>query len=285
MTKHGSMVIVRSMLKLKVPGICFLLLMLAPDCNMMAQQTRQPETVLILAPGDNNPRNSEGDFITLRDGRLLFIYSRYTGESSSDHGAAHLAGRYSNDGGETWTATDRVIVEREGKMNVMSVSLVRLLNGEIALFYARKNSLTDCIPYVRFSGDEGETWTEPIACISDRDGYFVLNNNRVVQLTDGRLMIAVALHTPDGTWQPGAILYTYYSDDNGRSWTSGSAVPNVTDVITQEPGLVELKDGRLLMYIRASGGFQQLSYSADRGRTWSPIEQSNIPSPLSPATI
>ncbi|MGJ7027585.1 hypothetical protein, partial [Petrimonas sulfuriphila] len=34
-----------------------------------------PKTVLKLPPSSNNPRNSEGDFITLKDGRVLFVYS------------------------------------------------------------------------------------------------------------------------------------------------------------------------------------------------------------------
>ena len=244
------------------------------------------ERVLHLPPGPDNPRNSEGDFITLKDGRILFIYSRYTGESTSDHAPAYLAGRTSSDGGKTWSTEDQLIVEREGDMNVMSVSLLRLQNGNIALFYLRKNAVTDCIPMMRISTDEAETWSEPIACITDKKGYFVLNNDRVIQLEDGRLMMAVALHqTPNGEWKNEASLYAYYSDDNGRNWVSSEVVPNEQGVITQEPGLVELTDGRIMMYIRASGGAQQLSYSSDRGATWSPIEKSNIASPLSPATI
>ena len=31
------------------------------------------EIVLRLAPGPDNPRNSEGDFITLKDGKILFF--------------------------------------------------------------------------------------------------------------------------------------------------------------------------------------------------------------------
>lgn len=244
------------------------------------------DIVLRLAPGENNPRNSEGDFVTLKDGRIMFIYSRYFGTSDSDHGTAVLAARYSSDGGETWTSKDRTVVEQEGRMNVMSVSLLRLQDGRIALFYLRKNAVTDCIPMVRFSGDEGETWTAPIQIITDKEGYFVLNNDRVIQLENGRLIMAVALHhTPNGKWTDKADLYAYYSDDNGRTWRSSAKVPNNTDVITQEPGLIELKNGDLLMYIRASQGAQQLSYSNDHGESWSHIQRSDILSPLSPATI
>lgn len=245
-----------------------------------------PITVHSIQPSEDNPRNSEGDFINLKDGRIMFVYSRYTGTSSSDHAPAHLAARFSEDGGKRWTEEDDIVVENEGGMNVMSVSLLRLHNGDIALFYLRKNSIEDCIPMMRISKDDAKSWSEPIQCITDKEGYFVLNNARVIQLKDGRLLMAVALHhVKDGEWTDKADLYSYYSDDNGITWQSSLKVPNDSEIITQEPGVIEMKDGRIMMYIRASGGFQQLTYSSDRGESWSHIETSNIPSPLSPATI
>lgn len=245
-----------------------------------------PTTVLSLQPGVDNPRNSEGDFITLKDGRILFVYSRYTGTSTSDHAPAYLAGRYSDDEGKTWSQEDQLIVENEGGMNVMSASLLRLKNGDIALFYLKKNSIEDCIPMMRISKDETNSWSEARACITDKKGYFVLNNARVVQLDNGRLLMPVALHqVPGGKWANKADLYCYYSDDNGTTWHSSARVPNESSIVTQEPGVIAMKDGRIMMYIRASGGFQQLSFSSDKGETWSHIETSNIPSPLSPATI
>ncbi len=244
------------------------------------------QIALTLQPGDDNPRNSEGDFVTLKDGSILFIYSRYTGKSTSDHAPAYLAARKSSDGGRTWTDQDQLVIPNEGGMNVMSVSLLRLQNGKIALFYLRKNSQTDCIPMMRISTDEAKTWSDPTPCITDKQGYFVLNNNRVIQLKKGRLLMAVALHrSVDGVWQNKATLFSYYSDDNGMSWKSSGAVPDTTEIITQEPGLVALKDGKVMMFIRASGGVQQLSYSQDGGASWSPIMPSTISSPLSPASI
>ena len=118
----------------------------------------------LLPPGPGNPRNTEGAFVTLRDGRILFAYSHFTG-GGGDNDAATIVGRFSSDGGRTWTATDVPIVDREGDMNVMSVSLLRLKDGRIALFYVRKNSISDCRPYLRYSSDEAKTWSEPI-CVS-----------------------------------------------------------------------------------------------------------------------
>ncbi|HPT99980.1 MAG TPA: sialidase family protein, partial [Armatimonadota bacterium] len=111
----------------------------------------------LLPPGPGNPRNSEGAFIQLNDGRVLFVYTHFTG-GGWDHAAAHLAGRFSSDGGRTWCLDDVLILPNEGEMNVMSVSLLRLQSGAIALFYLRKNSERDCHLYMRLSTDEARSW-------------------------------------------------------------------------------------------------------------------------------
>ncbi|MCF3107696.1 glycoside hydrolase [Niabella sp. CC-SYL272] len=273
-----------------VTGVLLICALWSASCSVNRNSSHVSplrQVVLKLAPGPDNPRNSEGSFVTLKDGRILFVYSRYTGDNSGDHAPAYLAGRYSSDGGKTWSDKDEVIVTQEGNMNVMSVSLLRLQNGTIALFYLRKNSTVDCIPVVRFSTDEARSWTEPIDCITDQKGYFVLNNDRVIQLKDGRLMMAVARHShpADAKWQESGALFAYYSDDNGKTWVSGKQVNTPKGIITQEPGLVALKNGQVMMYIRASGGTQYVSYSRDRGVTWSEAVPYLLKSPLSPATI
>jgi sialidase-1 len=61
--------------------------------------------------------------------------------------------------------------------------------------------------------------------------------------------------------------------------------PEVSRTGLQEPGLIELKDGRLMMFARTDLGCQYRSFSTDGGDTWSPAEASNIISPVSPASI
>ncbi len=94
------------------------------------------ESLLVIEPSEENPRNSEGDIIELKDGRLCLIYTRFMG-GSGDHAAADLAMRTSDDNGRNWSE-DRIVVQRPGGLNVMSVSLLRLASGQIALFYLRK---------------------------------------------------------------------------------------------------------------------------------------------------
>lgn len=268
-----------------------LIIILVQSCKVSSSKKTMSndsgkDTVLKLLPGSDNPRNSEGDFISLKDGSILFVYSHYTGNSSSDHASAYLAGRRSYDDGLSWTKEDEVIVAKEGLMNVMSVSLLRLQNGNIAMFYLKKNSTSDCIPMMRISNDEAKTWTEPITCITDKKGYFVLNNDRVIQLKNGRLLMAVALHqVPGEKWSNNGTLFSYSSDDNGVTWKSSLPLENPENITLQEPGVVELKTGDIMMIIRASAGVQYKSMSRDRGETWTPAEKTTIKSPLSPATI
>ena len=246
----------------------------------------EPEIVLRLQKGEDNPRNSEGDFVELKDGRILFVYSHYYGESTSDHATAYLASRVSSDRGRTWSPQDKLVIDNEGGLNVMSVSLLRLNSGEIALFYLRKNSISDCIPMMRLSTDEGKSWGDPVPCITDRKGYFVLNNDRVIQREDGRLLLAVAQHNfPGGDFSGYGILYCYYSDDQGKSWKSSTSVPNPDTVRYQEPGLVLLNDNSILMVIRTDAGTQCFSKSVDGGKTWGTVHKSQLISPVSPATI
>src|SRR5881394_1216716 len=169
-----------------------LLLLLLPALSPDGDVVKNP----LLAPGNNNPRNSEGDFMPLNNGILMFVYSRFTG-GSGDDGRADLAAIYSGDGGKSWSLRYEPVLEHEGKQNVMSVSLLRLGESEIALFYLRKNSEADCVPMMRLSTDEGRTWNDPVACVVD-DGYYVLNNDRALRLKSGRLLLPLARHARNG---------------------------------------------------------------------------------------
>jgi sialidase-1 len=260
-----------------------------PALPLQAETPLAVETVLRLPPVEGHPRNSEGDLLALKDGRLLFVYSHFTG-GGGDHDQAFLAGRYSSDGGRTWTDKDEVIVEREGDWNVMSVSLLRLQDGSIGLFYLRKNSLTDCRPLMRVSTDEAKTWSQPRECITDHVGYYVLNNDRAEQLSSGRIVLPVCLHANEGMkFDAAGTILCYLSDDSGKTWrrskTQQQAHQDGKRLVAQEPLVIELKDYRLLLLARSNAGSQLQSYSTDGGDTWSALVPSSIKSPLSPASI
>lgn len=243
---------------------------------------------LLLSPSDDNPRNSEGDFIELKDGRVLFVYTHFTG-GAGDHATAHLAGRFSSDGGATWDAEDTVIIPYSGGRNIMSVSLLRLQDGSIALLYLNKVEVDECIPMFLRSTDEAKTWSAPVACITDPLGYYVVNNDRLVQLSSGRLLVPAARHVLKGQegFHPGQALCAI-SDDNGQTWRLSDSLLSVPETVRsglQEPLVLELQDGRVLMLCRTSDGAQYRSISTDGGVTWSDPERTNLLSPTSPATV
>ena len=78
-----------------------------------------------------------------------------------------------------------------------------------------------------------------------------------------------------------------YSDDDGLTWKAGENVPVRADWGSQnfnEPGIVELSNGKFWMYGRTTMGFHAQSWSDDRGMTWSTPEPTVFLGPCSPLT-
>lgn len=253
--------------------------------------------VLDLEPNATNPRNSEGAFITLKSGRLAFYYTQFYG-GLRDFSDARIVKIHSDDDGRTWSEPT-VVFEKGGAQNIMSVSLLRLQSGKLALFYLVKNSGLDCGPFLSFSDDEGVTWSTP-ARVIEAPGYFVLNNDRVIQLSTGRLVFSVAFNrllqrktgeklgeTKRLNDSRGIALW-FYSDDEGSTWKEARswwAMNQPSDHGLQEPGVVELADGSLFAWARTDQGSQFEFRSKDRGATWTPPQPGPLMSPLSPASI
>lgn len=230
--------------------------------------------------------------MTLKSGRMLFNYSQFS-EGQHDHSPSAIAEIYSDDEGRTWSEP-RVVIPTGSHQNVMSVSLLRLASGKIARFYAiKKNKWLDCHAVVSLSSDEGITWSAPTP-ITDAPGYFVLNNDRVIQTKSGRLIVPLGFHRSRGSaderssWDSRAIAIWYYSDDEGATWRESDtwwAMPVVSKSGLQEPGVVERADGSIYAWFRTDQGAQYESVSENNGVTWSAPRPTELKSPLSPASI
>ena len=275
--------------------------------------------VLQLDPTPRNARNSEATFVTLKGGRILLAWSKFIGNNHSDFGAGVIAARWSDDGGLTWSKQDRVLVKKDRQAtNVMSPSLLRLQDGRIALVYLRKEGMNICMPWIRFSADEARTFSDPI-CISSVPGYYCVNNDRVIQLRSGRIIMPVCLcrmrmpwerkpmprlagdtatHYPNAQepfWASPTVILFYFSDDGGQTWFESRTsyyhcFPDGSGL--EEPGMIELRDGTLWSWTRtgpigkhANGMRQWQSFSRDAGQVWSPPEPSPFVSPCSPMQV
>lgn len=252
--------------------------------------------VLDLRPAPGNPRNSEGAFVELNDGRMLFAYSLFTGESADDNAKASIAVRYSSDNGDTWSEEETIArPEDHDVRNIMSVSLLRMANGDVGLFYVLRRGWHDTRLHLRRSTDEGRTWSAPVCCVPGL-GYYVTNNDRVIRLASGRLIVPCSLHKMRGDSQTDwksfdgrGIAYFFLSDDDGYTWreAQGCAALFVAHSGSglQEPGVIELRSGALWAWARTDLGRQYEMFSVDAGETWSQPAPSRFTSPNSPLSM
>lgn len=242
---------------------------------------------------DDKLRSGEGAVAVLKDGSLYAVYGDFKGGSDEDR--ATLVERRSADGGRTWTPPTPLVESPPDALNVMSVSLLTLSDQRLAAIYLRKNSKEDCRPWLMTSADDARTWSEATPVTGDA-AYHVVNNDRLVQLSDGRLLLPYCLHgslsnDPWDSW-----CGCFISDDLGVTWRTGREkikiesrhviLPHIVDasrpdadadiragkVACQEPGVVALLDGRILMWCRTPGGYAYRALSSDGGETWGPFE-------------
>jgi len=247
-----------------------------------------------LRHSDGNPRNSEGALAELSDGSILCAYTKYRGCEGMDHSPADIAGVISRDGGNTWH--DAGILVKNKQQNVMSVSLLRLQDGRLAMVYLEKTMVPggfcDCRPWIVFSDDDAKTWSERISVAGNIPPlYIVVNNDRLVQLKSGRLILPASIYRAaiGGDVHPQGIGVFYLSDDGGKTWReSAQCVYPPQDLRSglAELGVIERSDGTLFAWARTSGGFQYSMISRDGGERWTnAVADTNFPSPESPMSV
>lgn len=254
-------------------------------------RSRLGKIIRDLPPGAGNARNSEGAFLTLEDGRILFAYSRFRGASAEDYAHSDIGLLWSADGGEHFGEDGvALLCEEERAMNIMSVSLMRMKRGEIGLFYLVRESRSKLQMYLRRSDDGGKTWKERVLC-TPAEGVLVVNNDRVVRLSSGRIVIPAAMHQPsgEGFCEWGKLAF-FYSDDDGLTWKKSPGeceLPGWSHCASglQEPGIVELQPGVIWAFARTDLGRQYEAFSRDYGETWSACEPSAFFSPKSPMSV
>src|SRR3954447_267488 len=241
---------------------------------------------IVVPAKPGNPRNSEADMLQLRDGRLMLAWIDFQGEAGSDWAKANISAMYSKDLGRTW-GDKFTLQENIGQMNVMEPDLLRLKSGKVLFLFCRKNSEADCAPMVRLSGDDAKTFSPPKPMpITPSPSYTGFNHDRAIQLKSGRILMPL-YYTPDYRIQKHLLTRVYYSDNEGADWKPSSTIIDIPEskAGAQEPGVIELKAGRVLMWIRNSTGKIYSSYSSDRGETWSTPEPMSVQAPLAPQSI
>ncbi len=241
-------------------------------------------------------RHSEGAFLRLRDGGILFVYSRFV-SSGEDDAPCDLVCVRSYDEGETWSdAQVLMTAASRGVANIMSVSLMRMRDDALGVFYLAKETPEINRILLARSYDEGKTFQSHTECtMKDRPGYYIINNDRAVRLSSGRIILPLALHAggysaSSGRYFDGRAADLFLlSDDDGFTWRESDdrIYPPFTGTRTglQEPGIIELANGTLWGYARTDMMFQYGFYSMDDGEHWTEAQPTRFTSPNSPMKI
>lgn len=219
---------------------------------------------------NNGYRGMPGGMIELNDGRILLAHTYYD-EQGKWNGS--VAARYSDDRGRSWgaefTLVNAPMVRTSDRY--CHPSFLRLPNGQLLLSYIYGSGATPLFGhnYYRRSADDGQTWGDQLI-LCPHPGYNIMHNDKLVLLSTGRIVAPIERQELDnGDDHAGYVSYTVYSDDHGYSWRESCNTVNMLPVEAQEPHVVELKDGRLMMLMRTYSGYVTRAYSEDKGESWS----------------
>ena len=241
--------------------------------------------------GYRSPRS--GPIATLKNGHLLWISTEPEAPylSKPMWSLSRLTMRRSQDGGKSWDK-GQVLQRGSNDYSVMSFGLSTLRSGKVLHVFARsggydyetgspEKSLREL--FFHYSIDGAKTWSDAEKLdTGERYHGDVLSFE---QLRDGRIVYPFCFLTNVKSQFAVSVML---SDDDGKTWTRSSSVLTTGgggfESGASEPTVVELPDGRLWMLIRAQTGHLWESFSSDRGKSWTPATESNLPSSNAPAT-
>lgn len=225
------------------------------------------------------PGLNMGPFVRLGDGQLLTV-----------EGTNCLT---SADAGKTWKSNP--LFADSAKFEVRPErALIRTCKGVVILAFMndREKHWTwqdkqgdapgAVLPtYAMRSTDDGWTWEAPQKL---HDGWSGCVRN-ILETKSGRVVFTAMkmLHNPGRH----AVL-TYCSDDQGQTWQAS----NIVDLGgaghhggVSEATAIELKDGRLIKYIRTNWERFWLAESKDGGLHWHPLGPTDVSASSAPALL
>lgn len=255
------------------------------------------EIITVAEASAEHPRHSSASMIELKDSSVLMAWIEFS-KSNLEHAAgddapADIVAMASRDGGRSWGNYRTLIQRGPNDTSAYSPAFLRLRDGNILFKYELYHRFVrneDCCisACACRSRDECKTFSSPVT-IWNRSARHMGFQNDVRQLSTGRLIVpAVVMKgkilqddgkglSPAGTMVCGC----FYSDNQGKTWEECESYVYLPMRGAMEPGIEELKDGRLVMVMRTQLGSVFKSISSDGGRTWSKAQTTGLHSPES----
>jgi hypothetical protein len=242
---------------------------------------------LVLPPSEK--QTYEACLFPLDRGRLALFYDLQ----------GVLQTRVSEDRGRTWGEGTPLRTAQGKEILGNRTSPVRLAGGAIGLFHTHRPHVLrgrDGPLRFRVSRDEGKTWSDGVFV---NPTFAVQRNGTARVISKGRIVSPVFVwlsSLPGGesedTDNSTCYSWTYTSDDDGATWKASASELLVRRnkgrdgyYSFEEPCVEELHDGRLIMLGRTELGRQFVSYSKDRGVSWSEPQPAPLASAYAPALL
>jgi predicted neuraminidase len=163
-----------------------------------------------------------------------------------------------------------------GRLPCWNPVLFQPKQGPLVLFYKVGPSPSTWWGMVMTSPDGGKTWGAPRRL---PDGILGPVKNKPVELADGAWLSASSTEgNPNGL---GWLVHFERSHDQGATWEKIGPVRKGPAFDAIQPSILFHKDGKLQVLCRSKQGVVAQSWSADGGRTWSPLTATELPNPNS----
>lgn len=146
--------------------------------------------------------------------------------------------------------------------------------GPLMLFYKCGPTPDSWWGMVMSSTDGGTTWTTPVRLPEQIDGPV---RNKPILLDDGTLLCGSSTEF-DG-WR----LHFEFTKDQGATWQRVPAIHDGKTFGAIQPSLMRHADGRIEALCRNQNSEGQVltTSTADGGKTWSTLKETNLPNPNS----
>ena len=255
----------------------------------------------------HEPGTLEGTLTKGKDGKILFTAHEVDLTADAEMGGApYLRMQESADGGRTWCEPWDMADENGERIWALHHTELRLPSGELGLIcsemwhhYGHRGRDAGRSMMFRTSKDEGRTWSAPTIMFH---GFCMTCTGHAIILSSGRILaptfswISPFPGTEAEAWAScveGTPSFSYssalFSEDNGATWQSSLSELFISryrqNFVLEEPTVVELRDGTLLMHLRNPMGRISRSYSKDQGLTWSVPEDVHIAAANCPCMI
>ena len=156
--------------------------------------------------------------------------------------------------------------------------LFQMPDASLALFYKVGPSPQTWWGMVRTSRDAGHTWSEAARL---PDGILGPIKNKPVRLAGGVMLAPSSTESPErpSRWR----VHFERSADGGRTWTTSPAggLADGHDIEAIQPSILIHAGGQLEAIGRTRAGRVFETWSADAGKTWTPMTLAALPNPNS----